>query len=94
MTKEESVAKAIFEASDANVAFGDVHDLGKATFARMSRAAIAAADKWDAEQRAETCRHPRAHGDASTGPNAATRWSCPDCGKSYERRNAAGDWAL
>jgi hypothetical protein len=50
MTKEESVTKAIFEASDANVAFGDVHDLGKATFARMSRAAIAAADKWDAEQ--------------------------------------------
>jgi hypothetical protein len=83
MSKEEAVARSLLAQANA--------DIGLTTWeaAALARAAIAAADKWDAEQRAAACKHPRAQGVGSTGPNAITVWSCPDCGASYDSRKAS-----
>jgi hypothetical protein len=78
MSKEEAVNLAISaELEKAGVILAGVNP---------GRAAIAAADKWDAEEKARTCTHPLAMGAASMGPDGYTMWRCPDCGASFDDR--------
>jgi hypothetical protein len=91
MTKEEAVAKAIYEGRNGAACkfWKLITEAHKAPYLADARAAIAAADKWDAEEKARTCTHPLAMGAASMGPDGYTMWRCPDCGASFDDRKPA-----
>jgi hypothetical protein len=89
MTKEEAVARAVFAVARGGLPDESWTDLQRQLMLADARAAIAAADKWDADEKARTCTHPLAMGAASMGPDGYTMWRCPDCGASFDDRKPA-----
>jgi hypothetical protein len=89
MSKEEAVARAVFAASRGGLPYEAWTDFQRQVMLAEARAAIAAADKWEAEEKARTCTHPLAMGAASMGPDGYTMWRCPDCGASFDDRKPA-----
>jgi transposase-like protein len=81
MSEIEHVAEAIRQSEDYWWNREDEPEDGLAE--TLARVAIKALDAYRAEEKRKNCKHMNAMGSSGTG-NARSRWSCPDCGASYD----------